>query len=258
MSHAVIRVGWSQIGKATQALNLQAAESAVGVAVANNMFTLATVETHYLDVRLTVGGAGEPKTFQLALYNETTGAVVQQLSGEAGYSGHSGEYANFLFNFTPNNNTDVYSFRCTPEGGGGNANMMSVMNGRILVTNFPASALPVNQPALIWSNLLDLTVPQVVTFALPGIPMVFDEFGIISVTANGVITQPTIQWGILGSPLKIVDPIQSVNLSLANKRELYDIFKTDDVETSLVMQIIIGATATALTGLAYAQGKVRP
>lgn len=75
-----------------------------------------------------------------------------------------------------------------------------------------------------------------------------NEVGLFMTSFVGTLTvQPTVRFGITGTPEKFVAPTKTQLLTSLTKRQLFNPILTDDGETSLVAGVTSGATGTGLT-----------
>ena len=109
----------------------------------------------------------------------------------------------------------------------------------------------------IMTDEIDLTAVADHTITLPAAAHFWvTEVGIILTEVTGALTtQPTVRFGITGTPAKFVVASVTTLLTAALKRERFDALITDDGETTLLFGVTVGATvATSMTGRAYFKG----
>jgi hypothetical protein len=97
------------------------------------------------------------------------------------------------------------------------------------------------------SGEIDLKVIADQTITLPaGMGVFINEVGIIATDIGTVTTQPTVRFGITGTPAKYVAAAVTTALTASNKRQSYQRpLLADDREASLVGGVTVGATTAA-------------
>jgi hypothetical protein len=110
---------------------------------------------------------------------------------------------------------------------------------------------------MIWTDVIDLTAVADHTITLPASAHFrLTEVGIELTELTGAITtQPTVRFGITGTPAKYMAATTTTLLVAALRRERYNTLLEDQGETSLVFGITVGAVvATSMSGRAYFKG----
>jgi hypothetical protein len=109
----------------------------------------------------------------------------------------------------------------------------------------------------LFTKEVDLKTPAAHTLSLPaGCHFWVEEVGLILTTLLGTIpTQPTIQFGVLGTPAKFLGPTLCTLLTATFKRERFSTLLADDGEVSLRAEITVGAAGSAaIKGRFYFKG----
>jgi hypothetical protein len=96
------------------------------------------------------------------------------------------------------------------------------------------------------SGEIDLKVVADQTLTLPAnMGVFFNEVGIIATDIGTVTTQPTVRFGITGTPAKYLAAVATTTLTASNKRQRYSTLLADDREASMVGGVTVGATTSA-------------
>jgi len=104
---------------------------------------------------------------------------------------------------------------------------------------------------------IDLTAAAAdYTITLPaGCHFYWTECGIIvSAAVAALVTQPTVRFGITGTPAKYLAAVLTTLLTAQYKRERFETLLADDGETSLLFGVTVSGAAGALLGRAYFKG----
>lgn len=110
---------------------------------------------------------------------------------------------------------------------------------------------------IILTDEINLTAVADQTITLPaGCHFWWSECGIILTELTGIITsQPTIRFGITGTPAKYVAAVITTLLTATLKRERFQVLLQDDGETSLLAGVTVGAVVgTSMSGRFYFKG----
>ena len=109
--------------------------------------------------------------------------------------------------------------------------------------------------AVIMSEPLDLKTLLTHTITIPtGLSFFVDEIGVIAVSASGVTVQPTIAFGVTGTPDKFAAAALTTGLAAPNNRHRIVAPDSADGVTTLQAEVTMAASATALTGRVYWRG----
>lgn len=105
------------------------------------------------------------------------------------------------------------------------------------------------------SDLINLktTADYIVNLPL-GCNLWLSECGLIAVTVTGLVTQPTVRFGVSGTPAKQVSAVLSTKLTAAGKRDKWAPLVPEDGETSISFGVTVAANATTMTGRCYWKG----
>jgi len=102
---------------------------------------------------------------------------------------------------------------------------------------------------------VDLKAVADQTLTLPtGCKFWIDEMGLIATSINTLTVQPTVHYGITGTPAKHHVAAITTAITAAGKREIETPLVPEDGETSLVAGVTIAATATTALGRFYFRG----
>lgn len=110
---------------------------------------------------------------------------------------------------------------------------------------------------LVLTDEIDLTAVADQTITLPaGCHFWWNECGLILTELTGLITsQPTVRFGITGTPAKYVAAVLTTLLTATLKRERFQVLLADDGETSLVAGVTVGAVVgTSMAGRFFFKG----
>jgi hypothetical protein len=108
---------------------------------------------------------------------------------------------------------------------------------------------------IIATAVLDLTAVAEYTVTLPNFCRFWiDELGLLITGLDTLTVQPTVRFGISGSPAKHRVAALTTLLTAVAKRERWTPLAPEDGETSMTFGVTVGATATALEGRAYWRG----
>jgi hypothetical protein len=109
----------------------------------------------------------------------------------------------------------------------------------------------------LFTKEMDLKALGFQTISLPaGCHFWVEEVGLILTTLPGtVVTQPTVQFGISGTPAKFLGPTLCTLLTATFKRERFSTLLADDGETSLRVEVtVIAAGSADIKGRFYFKG----
>ncbi len=107
---------------------------------------------------------------------------------------------------------------------------------------------------VVFGPLVDLTVPGDITLVVPpGARFWLDQVGLVITAAGGVVTPPTVRYGIQGAPAKHVPPTLLATVS-AGRRERFTPAAWQDGETTASFGVTVGANAAQCLGRPYWQG----
>jgi len=108
---------------------------------------------------------------------------------------------------------------------------------------------------VLMSKEIDLKVVADTTLTLPvGCKFWWDEMGIIATVVTTLTTQPTVRFGITGTPAKHLAAVTTTLLTAAAKRQKYTPLVPEDGETSLLGGVTVAAVATTMLGRYYFRG----
>jgi hypothetical protein len=94
-----------------------------------------------------------------------------------------------------------------------------------------------------------------VSEALPaGCRFYISELGLITHTVTGLVAQPTVRFGISGTPAKHLAATLTTLLTVAHKREKWTPLVPEDGESSLSAGVTVAANATTMRGRFYWKG----
>jgi hypothetical protein len=109
----------------------------------------------------------------------------------------------------------------------------------------------------LFTKEVDLKALAAQTISLPaGCHFWVEEVGLILTTLTGtVVTQPTVQFGISGTPAKFLGPTLCTLLTATFKRERFSTLLADDGEITLRAEVtVIAAGSAAIKGRFYFKG----
>lgn len=108
-----------------------------GVAIdsVNNTFQFADVGNYTVDVRLQSAGADAVKAFEVELYNETLGMVVQSLKGQSPSNNFSSDA--YLFALTVANAAHIFSVKINISGGGNPSKQVILYAAGVYIATTP-------------------------------------------------------------------------------------------------------------------------
>jgi hypothetical protein len=108
---------------------------------------------------------------------------------------------------------------------------------------------------ILTSAEIDLKIVTDYTLTLPsGCKFWLDEVGVIVTALDTLVVQPTVRFGISGTPAKHKAAAITTLLTAVSKREKWTPLVPEDGEVSLSFGVTVGATATTLKGRAYWKG----
>ena len=108
---------------------------------------------------------------------------------------------------------------------------------------------------VLMTKEVDLKAVADQTITLPaGCKFWFDEMGLIATSIDTLTVQPTIRFGITGTPAKQSVAAQTTAITAAGKREIETPLVPEDGETSLVAGVTVAATATTAKGRFWFRG----
>ena len=108
---------------------------------------------------------------------------------------------------------------------------------------------------VLMTKEVDLKAVADQTITLPsGCKFWFDEMGLIATDIDTLTVQPTIRFGITGTPAKQNAAAITTAITAAGKREIETPLVPEDGETSLVAGVTVAATATTAKGRFWFRG----
>src|SRR3990167_7221580 len=107
----------------------------------------------------------------------------------------------------------------------------------------------------IFSDEIDFKTVADQSFTFPaGLRFWPNEVGVTLSRLNTLTTQPTVRFGISGTPAKHVAAVAATLLTALGKRERYTPLTPEDGETSLSAGVTVAAVATQMRGHFYWRG----
>lgn len=240
------------------------------ITIVGNTFKMTDADTYLLEVTIVPSAAQSDTIYQMLIVDETAGVVVASQFASVGPVSAPPQQT-FIFGLTPDV-THFYSIQILiPNGPQAYSLALSAPAFQLVVTSLDSAGggggvTPTQQAAgIFWLPEIDLLNPGAETLIIPVAngSLNNDSVGIrlTTLTGGAIVTQPTVEWGIPGTPAKykaatqLTIPNTGVDFSVIGRRVVFPGLAADDAETQLTFTVTVaGAGPATMKGTPYFRG----
>lgn len=238
------------------------------ITIVGNTFQITDADTYLLEVTIIPSAAMVDTQYEMIIFDETAAVVVASQFGAVPPTS-SPPQQTFIFGLTPDP-THFYSVQILVVNGSQTYAMsLSGPVFQLVITSLDGGGggpVPTQQEAgIFWLPEIDLLNAGNETLVIPGAvgSVNNDSVGIrlTTLTGGGIVTQPTCEWGIPGTPAKYKAAIQltipntGVDFSVLGRRVAFNSLAADDAETQLQFTVTVaGAGPATMRGTPYFRG----